>query len=60
MKTYKELREYMRGFAIGPVDTLKPMASLGGSQSSPDRRYTAQLPQLAATAKGSPSKVRRK
>ena len=28
------------------------MASLGGSQSSPDRRYTAQLPQLAATAKG--------
>jgi hypothetical protein len=52
MKTYKELREYMRGLAIGPVDTLKPMADLGGSQSSPDRRYTAQLPQLAATAKG--------
>lgn len=52
MKTYKQLREYMRGFSIGPVDTLKPMSSLGGYQSSPDRRYTAQMPQLTATAKG--------
>ena len=52
MKTYKKLREYMRGFAIGPVDTLKPMSSLGGAQFSPDRRYTATMPQLTATAKG--------
>ena len=51
-KSFKQLREYISGFAIGPIDTLKPMSSLGGSQSSPDRRYTAQMPQLAATYSG--------
>ena len=28
------------------------MSSLGGAQFSPDRRYTATMPQLTATAKG--------
>ena len=39
MRTYKELREYMRGFAIGPSSTLKPQASLGGAQFFPNKRY---------------------
>ena len=53
MKTFKELREIMtRGFGVGPVDTFKPMASMGGSQHFPNSRYSTTLPQLTATYQG--------
>ena len=52
MKSYKELREYMRGFAIGPSSSLNPQASLGGAQFFPNKRYAVTMPQLTATAKG--------
>jgi|TARA_B100001287_G_scaffold204702_1_gene173876 hypothetical protein len=52
MKSYKELREYMRGFGIGPSSTLKPQNSLGGAQFFPNKRYDVTMPQLTATAKG--------
>ena len=53
MKTFKELREIMtRGFGVGPVDTFKPMASMGGSQHFPNSRYATTLPQLTATYQG--------
>ena len=51
-KSFKQLREYVRGFGTYPGDTMKPMASLGGAQFFPNRRYTATMPQLTATAKG--------
>jgi hypothetical protein len=56
MKTFKEMREYMmaRGFAIGPTDTQKPMASMGSSgQFFPNRKYATTMPALSATYKGS-------
>ena len=31
-KSFKEMREYVRGFGTYPGDTMKPMASLGGAQ----------------------------
>ena len=55
MKTFKEIRgeSYMRGFGIGPLDTLKPMNSMGSSgQFFPNRRYATTMPALTATAKG--------
>ena len=52
MKSFKEVRENMRGFAIGPMDTMKPQASLGGAQFFPNKRYAVTMPQLTATAKG--------
>ena len=52
MKSFKQLREYVRGFGTYPGDTMKPMASLGGAQFFPNRRYAATMPQLTATAKG--------
>ena len=53
MKTFKELREIMtRGFGVGPVDTFKPMASMGGSQHFPNSRYATTMPQLTATYQG--------
>ena len=53
-KTFKEMREYAmtRGFAIGPTDTQKPMASLGGGQFFPNRKYATTLPALSATYQG--------
>src|SRR6056300_85833 len=53
-KTFKEMREFMmtRGFAIGPTDTQKPMASLGGGQFFPNRKYATTMPALSATYKG--------
>ena len=52
MRTYKELRGYMRGYGTVPVDTFKPMASMGGSQHFPNSRYSTTLPQLTATYQG--------
>ena len=53
-KTFKEMREFMmtRGFAIGPTDTQKPMASLGGGQFFPNRKYATTMPALSATYQG--------
>jgi hypothetical protein len=54
-KTFKEMREYMmaRGFAIGPTDIQKPMASMGSSgQFFPNRKYATTMPALSATYKG--------
>ena len=51
-KTFKELREYVRGFGTYPGDTMKPMSSLGGAQFFPNKRYATTMPQLTATAKG--------
>ena len=52
MRTYKELREYMRGFAIGPMDTMKPQASLGGYQFFPNKKYAVTMPAMSASYKG--------
>lgn len=41
-KTFKEFREYMApfGVGIGPVDTIKPMASMGSQgQFFPNKKY---------------------
>ena len=38
-KSFKQLREYVRGFGTYPGDTMKPMASLGGAQFFPNKRY---------------------
>ena len=35
MKSFKQLREYVRGFGTYPGDTMKPMSSLGGAQFFP-------------------------
>src|SRR6056300_2097837 len=51
-KSFKQLREYMRGFGIGPIDTFKPMSSMGGSQFFPNRRYATTMPALSATYNG--------
>ena len=51
-KSFKQLREYMRGFGIGPIDTFKPMSSMGGSQFFPNRRYATTMPALSATYSG--------
>ena len=42
-----------RGFAIGPVGTHKPMASMGSQgQFFPQRRYATTLPAMSASYKG--------
>ena len=42
-----------RGFAIGPVGTHKPMASMGSQgQFFPQRRYATALPAMSASYKG--------
>ena len=41
-----------RGFAIGPVGTFKPMASMGGSQHFPQRKYATTMPAMSASYKG--------
>ena len=54
-KTFKEMREFMmaRGFAIGPTDIQKPMASMGSSgQFFPNRKYATTMPALSATYSG--------
>ena len=52
-KTFKELREYMFGTSVGPIDIQKPMASMGSSgQFFPNRKYATTLPALTATYQG--------
>ena len=51
-KSFKELREYVRGFGTYPGDTMKPMASLGGAQFFPNRRYATTMPAMSASYKG--------
>ena len=51
-KSFKELREYVRGFGTYPGDTMKPMASLGGAQFFPNRRYATTMPAMSAAYKG--------
>ena len=41
-----------RGFAIGPIGTFKPMASMGGSQHFPQRKYATTMPAMSASYKG--------
>ena len=42
-----------RGFAIGPVGTFKPMASMGSQgQFFPNRKYATTMPTMSAAAKG--------
>ena len=57
LKEFKDdLKEYMGvtyGVGIGPVDTIKPMASMGSSgQFFPNRKYATTMPALSATYKG--------
>ena len=52
MKSFKEVRENMRGFAIGPMDTMKPQASLGGYQFFPNKKYAVTMPAMSAAYKG--------
>ena len=52
MKSFKQLREYVRGFGTYPGDTMKPMASLGGAQFFPNRRYATTMPAMSASYKG--------
>ena len=52
-KTFKEIREYMFGTSIGPIDVQKPMSSMGSSgQFFPNRKYATTLPTLSATYTG--------
>ena len=51
-KSFKEMREYDRGFGTYPGDTMKPMASLGGAQFFPNRRYATTMPAMSAAYKG--------
>ena len=51
-KSFKQLREYVRGFGTYPGDTMKPMASLGGAQFFPNRRYATTMPAMSAAYKG--------
>ena len=51
-KSFKEMREYVRGFGTYPGDTMKPMSSMGGSQFFPNRRYATTMPALSATYNG--------
>jgi len=51
-KSFKEMREYVRGFGTYPGDTIKPMASLGGYQFFPNRRYATTMPAMSAAYKG--------
>ena len=37
------MREYVRGFGTYPNDTMKPMASLGGYQFFPNKRYATTM-----------------
>ena len=55
MKSFKEVRENMRGFAIGPMDTMKTQASLGGSQFFPNKKYAVTMPAMSASYKGGSS-----
>ncbi len=52
MKSFKQLREYVRGFGTYPGDTMKPMSSLGGAQFFPNRRYATTMPAMSAAYKG--------
>ena len=52
MKSFKQLREYVRGFGTYPGDTVKPMASLGGFQFFPNRKYATTMPAMSAAYKG--------
>ena len=51
-KSFKEMREYVRGFGTYPGDTMKPMASLGGYQFFPNKRYATTMPAMSASYKG--------
>ena len=51
-KSFKEMREYVRGFGTYPGDTMKPMASLGGAQFFPNKRYATTMPAMSASYKG--------
>ena len=51
-KSFKEMREYVRGFGTYPGDTMKPMSSLGGYQFFPNRRYATTMPAMSAAYKG--------
>jgi len=52
-KSFKEMREYMYGFSLGPTDIQKPMASMGSSgQFFPNRRYATTMPALSANYSG--------
>ena len=51
-KSFKEMREYVRGFGTYPGDTIKPMASLGGAQFFPNKRYATTMPAMSASYKG--------
>ena len=51
-KSFKALREYVRGFGTYPGDTMKPMASLGGAQFFPNKRYATTMPAMSASYKG--------
>ena len=51
-KSFKEMREYVRGFGTYPGDTMKPMASLGGYQFFPNKRYATTMPAMSAAYKG--------
>lgn len=51
-KTFRELRENLRGFAVYPGDMAKPMASMGGSQFFPNYRSATTMPTMSASAKG--------
>ena len=51
-KSFKEMREYVRGFGTYPGDTMKPMSSLGGYQFFPNKRYATTMPAMSASYKG--------
>ena len=51
-KSFKEMREYVRGFGTYPGDTMKPMSSLGGYQFFPNKRYATTMPAMSAAYKG--------
>ena len=52
-KSFKEMREYMYGFSLGPTDIQKPMASMGSSgQFFPNRKYATTMPALSANYSG--------
>ena len=51
-KSFKEMREYVRGFGTYPGDIMKPMSSLGGYQFFPNRRYATTMPAMSAAYKG--------
>ena len=53
MKSFKQLREYVRGFGTYSLATqLKPMASLGGFQFFPNRKYATTMFTMSNAYKG--------